>query len=187
MPNYGRFAMGILQTPRLDLVPITLPMLEAVLEGRREDAEALVAARFPEEWPGRELVERAFACPIGRLRDDPASFLWGGRLFVTRAPDRVVVGSVILNGEPDSTGTVEVGYGVDRASQGMGYATEGTAAVVAWALGQERVCRVTAATLPWHRASLRVIEKIGMQAVDTRPHELFGELIVFERRRFDAS
>lgn len=175
--------MDALYTDRLELLPITLPLVEAVLAGRREEAEALAGARLPSEWPGRALVERAFPCPLGRLREDPASYLWGGRLLVTRRGDqRVVVGSVVLNGRPDASGTVEVGYGIDGDAQGRGFATEGTGAVVAWALHQEGVTRVTASTWPWHGASRRVLQKVGMSFVESRPHELFGELVVYEKR-----
>jgi [ribosomal protein S5]-alanine N-acetyltransferase len=178
--------MSVLYTDRLELLPITLPMVEAVLDGRRDDAEALAGVRFPAAWPGRALVERAFACPLARLRDDPASYLWGGRLLVARASPsgdraRVVVGSVVLDGKPDASGTVEIGYGIEAGSQGKGYATEGTRAVVDWALAQADVERVTAATLAWHAASRRVIEKIGMREAGTRPHDLFGDLLVYEK------
>ncbi len=178
--------MSVLYTDRLELLPITLPMVEAVLDGRREEAESLAGVSFPAEWPGRALVERAFACPLARLRDDPASYLWGGRLLVARASasasgQRVVVGSVVLDGKPDASGTVEIGYGIEGRSQGMGYATEGTRAVVDWALAQINVARVTAATLPWHVASRRVIEKVGMHEAGTREHEMFGDLLIYEK------
>lgn len=178
--------MSVLYTERLELLPITLPMVEAVLEGRRDEAESLAGVRFPDEWPGRALVERAFACPLARLRDDPASYVWGGRLLVARGSatadgERVVVGSVVLDGKPDPSGTVEIGYGIDGRSQGKGYATEGARAVVEWALDQANVARVTAATLSWHVASRRVIEKIGMHEAGTRPHELFGDLLIYEK------
>jgi len=175
--------MNVITTARLELVPITLPMVEAVLDGRREDAERLSEARFPDAWPGRALVERAFTCPITRLREDPGSYLWGGRLLVLRGDARQVVGSVVLNGRPDASGTVEVGYGIERGSQGKGYATEGTAAVLEWALAQHDVARVTAATLPWHKTSVRVIQKVGMHPAGSRPHDVFGELLVFEKTR----
>lgn len=174
--------MSVLTTKRLELLPITVEMVEAVLDGRREEAERLAGAEFPEAWPGRALVERAFTCPITRLREDPGSYLWGGRLLVLRGARRVVVGSVVLDGRPDPTGTVEVGYGIERDSQGKGFATEGTAAVVDWALEQHDVARVTAATVAWHRSSVRVMEKVGMHAVGTRPHDVFGELLVYEKR-----
>jgi [ribosomal protein S5]-alanine N-acetyltransferase len=176
--------MSTLTTDRLELTPVTLAMLEAVIRGDRLEAEALSGAQFPEAWPGRALVERAFSSPLDRLRDDPQAFLWGTRLMLTREErGRVVVGSVVLNGQPDATGTVEIGYGVEGKSQGMGYATEGSRAVLQWALDQPSVRRVIATTPSWHRASLRVIEKLGMQPAGTLDHEMLGELLVFERCR----
>jgi RimJ/RimL family protein N-acetyltransferase len=172
----------IIYTPRLELVPITLPMIEAVWAGDRRRAEQLADARLPEAWPGRALVERAFSADIEAVRQDPDTRLWGDRLLISRQGERRVVGSVVFHGRP-SDGVAEVGYGIEAESQGLGYATEGTAACVEWALAQPGIVAVTATTLPWHRASLRVIEKLGMVKVDSRDHELLGELYVFEVRR----
>lgn len=169
-------------TDRLDLVPITRSLVEAVLVEDRPTAERLVAAKFPRAWPGKALVERAFSCPLEKLRQDPESWLWGARVLVTR-DTREVVGSVVLNGRPDEDGTVEIGYGVDAEVQGLGYATEGTRAVVGWTLAQRDVARVVACTFPWHVASLRVLEKVGMVHVGYRETDLFGDLVVYHRLR----
>ena len=91
-----------LRTERLVLLPITRDLVEAVLVGDRALAEKLVGARFPDLWPGRALVERAFSCPIEKLRLDPDAWLWGARVLVNK--DNVVVGSVVLNGRPDHGG-----------------------------------------------------------------------------------
>jgi ribosomal-protein-alanine N-acetyltransferase len=171
--------MSPLLTRRLELVPITLPLVEAVFAGRRDEAERLAGAPLPEKWPGRQLVEQAFCCPIDHLRREPESHLWGGRLMISRAAPRIVVGSVIVSSHPDD-GTVEIGYGVEGASQGRGYATEAVRAVVEWALAQRGVKRVTATTFPWHTASLRVIEKAGMRKSHTREHDMLGEMFVYE-------
>jgi RimJ/RimL family protein N-acetyltransferase len=41
---------------------------------------------------------------------------------------------------------------------------------------------VQAATFAWHRASVRVLEKVRMLRMGVREHETMGEMIVFERR-----
>ena len=175
--------MDAISTHRLDLVPITRALVEAVLEEDRVAAERLIGARFPDVWPGKALVERAFACPLEKLRLDPEQWLWGARVMVAREPTRAVVGSVIINGRPDPEGSVEVAYGVDQAEQGKGYATEGTSAVVGWALGQRDVSRVLACTFPWHAASRRVLVKVGMVHAGYRETDLFGELEVYQKLR----
>ena len=176
--------ISLLETPRLKLLSLTLGIVEAVIGGRREDAEALVGARMPERWPNREIVERAFSASLDSIRENPETCLWGDRVLIARCDrDSRVVGSVIFHGKPKDDGIAEIAYGVEEASQGQGYATEAVAACVGWALAQPNVRAVQAATFGWHRASLRVIEKVGMRRVGVRDHETMGQLFVFEQRR----
>ena len=171
--------MPALRTERLDLVEVTLAVVEAVMAGDRDAAEAAAGARLPDAWPNEELIARAFHPSLADIRADPARRLWGDTLLLSRDPQPRVVGSVIFHGRP-ADGVAEVGYGVEEGSQHQGYATEGTRACVAWALAQPGMRAVQATTFPWHRASLRVIEKLGMRPVGTRVHEVFGELLVYE-------
>lgn len=177
--------MSLLLTPRLRLVPVTVAMVEAVMSGRREDAEALVQATMPERWPNPDLVERAFTVSLDAIRADPEVRLWGDRVMVlpgTAGQADRVVGSVVFHGRPGPEGVAEIAYGVEEASQGQGFATEAVAASLEWAFAQPGVRAVQAATFGWHLPSLRVIEKCGMARVGTRDHEVLGELLVFERR-----
>jgi RimJ/RimL family protein N-acetyltransferase len=179
--------MTVLRTERLELVPITLPMVEAVFRGARTEAEAIAGARLPEAWPGAALVERAFTASLDDIRQDPERRLWGDRLMILRTPatDALIIGSVVFHGRPED-GVAEVAYGVELASQSQGYATEATRAAVTWALSEPGVAAVRATTATWHRASLRVIEKLGMRLCETREHDMLGELLVFEVRRAEA-
>jgi ribosomal-protein-alanine N-acetyltransferase len=173
-----------LRTSRLDLEPITLSLVEAVIAGRRDVAEQLVDADLPETWPNRALVERAFCASLEAIQADPWRRLWGDRLMIRRDArgKRRVVGSVVFHGHPDD-GIAEIAYGVEDGSQGEGLATEATTASVAWALAEPGIVAVQATTVPWHVASLRVITKLGMERVGVREHEILGDLLVFERRR----
>jgi ribosomal-protein-alanine N-acetyltransferase len=171
-----------LRTERLELVPITLAIVEAVMLDRRDDARRLIDATMPARWPGRALVERAFSASLDRIRSEPGRRLWGDRLMITRGSARRVVGSVIFHGLPED-GVAEVGYGVDEDVQRLGYATEATLASVEWALSCPQINAVRARTFPWHRASVRVLEKVGMRKVAEDEHDVLGEQWVFERAR----
>jgi ribosomal-protein-alanine N-acetyltransferase len=173
----------LLRTARLELVPMTLAMVEAVMLGRRGDSEELAQARMPERWPNRELIERAFPLALDDIRSDPLARLWGDRVMVAPGPERRVVGSIVFHGQPGPDGIAEIAYGVEEASQRRGYATEAVAACVEWALGEEGVHTVQATTFSWHHPSLRVIENVGMVRVGVRDHETMGEMLVFERKR----
>jgi ribosomal-protein-alanine N-acetyltransferase len=175
----------LLRTPRLALEPVALAMVEAVMLDRREDAERAANARLPDAWPNRSLIERAFTASLSEIRADPATRLWGDRLMIATdgAGVRRVVGSVVFRGRPGPDGIAEIAYGVETSSRSQGFATEATGACVRWALEQEGVVAVRATTFPWHLASLRVIQKVGMTKVASREHELLGELHIFEVRR----
>lgn len=176
------FVEATLRTARLDLVPITLALVEAVLEGRRGDAETLLGATLPSAWPGRALVERAFYAELESIRRDPSVRLWGDRVMITREERPRAVGSVVFHGAPDEEGAVEIAYGVEEDSQRFGYATEAVLASVVWALEQPEVRIIRAATPPWHLGSQRVLEKCGLRRCGVRESPI-GELEEWERHR----
>ncbi|MEI2779718.1 MAG: GNAT family N-acetyltransferase [Tetrasphaera sp.] len=127
-------------------------------------------------------MERAFSASLERIRANPTHRLWGDRVMISRER-AVIVGSVVFHGGPDAQGEVEIAYGVEGESQGQGYATEGTRAALDWAIQQPEVSVVRAITPPFHHASQRVLEKIGMQRLGTIPHDMFGEVLEYEKRR----
>jgi len=170
-----------LVTERLRLVPITLEAIEAVLDGDKPRAEALVGARFPRGWPDDPLLDVGFPYSRAAIRADPEVRLWGDSLVILRDEPRVV-GSVVFHGRP-SDGIAEIGYAIEERARGAGLATEATRACVEWALDHAGIAAVQATTFPWHTASLGVIRNLGMRQVATRDHDTLGELLVFERRR----
>jgi len=185
--------MPALETPRLRLVPMTLEMVECVLRrdptGAERELDKLLTAsggaggaKFPDAWPNDDLVARAFPISIEAIRADPDVRLWGDSMVLPREGPPRVIGSVIFHGRPDD-GIAEVGYGIEDGSRGQGLATEATLACIEWALDQPDIVAVQAITFAAHLASLGVIKNCGMTACGTRDHHIFGELLVFERRR----
>jgi RimJ/RimL family protein N-acetyltransferase len=188
--------MPALVTARLRLVPITLEMVEGVIAQNRARAEAAVdaalhalgwhsedaCARFPDELLNEDLVGRAFPFSLDAIRADPKTRLWGDSLVLPLEGPPHVLGSIVFKGRPPD-GVAEVGYGIEDPSRGQGLATEATLACVEWALTQPGITAVRATTFPWHLASLGVIRKLGMLQCDVRESDVFGELLVFERRR----
>ncbi len=73
-----------------------------------------------------------------------------------------MVGSAGFFGVPTAEGTVEIGYGVHPDQRNRGYATEAARALVAWALSQDTVARVTAHCRPANGASVSVLTKAGL-------------------------
>jgi RimJ/RimL family protein N-acetyltransferase len=57
----------------------------------------------------------------------------------------------------------DLGYGIARAYWGQGYATEAAQAVVDWSFSQPEIYRVWTVCDVDNLASVRVLEKVGMQ------------------------
>jgi RimJ/RimL family protein N-acetyltransferase len=62
-------------------------------------------------------------------------------------------------------GTVDVGYRLNRAAWGQGYATEGTRALIDQAFGELGMARVVADTMAVNTKSRRVMVKAGLRFV----------------------
>ncbi len=138
--------------------------------------------RFPEEWPGEDALTMLPLWIAQRERQgDPGPWSDG---VVIRHEDLLAVGSMGFKAAPDTTGTVEIGYAINRSERGRGYATEMAGALVAWALAQPGVRRVTAECLARNAASARVLEKLRFDRIGRRSSRE-GELLLWERRGSD--
>lgn len=156
--------MPQLQTERLILTPFTLERVWASLLDRAELAR-LLRARVPDEWPLPD-VQEILSLVLQSRQQDPASARWSA-LLIHRA-DRVLIGDIGFKGDPDASGTVEIGYGVVPAYRRQGYTTEAARAMITWAFSQPGVTQVAADCLPDNIGSIRVLEKLGLRRTGTR-------------------
>ena len=151
---------SLLQTRRLALIPCSIQIAQVIIQDRDRLA-SLLSVRVPEEWPGQDL--REFLPLYARqLQADPALLGWGIWLTI-HTVERTVIGDTGFKGKPGGEGTVEIGYSVLPAYRGQGFATEAARALVDWALAQRDVRRIIAECSPDNVASIRVLEKLGMQ------------------------
>jgi [ribosomal protein S5]-alanine N-acetyltransferase len=151
-----------IRTSRLDLVPLTVEMLRTLDSNRGGFATALNAV-VPDDWPQPE-----FAATLPSIRRwlerDPALACWT-YVLVLRATPRCLIGEIGCKGPPDATGTVEIGYALQLAARGKGYASEAVITLSNWALGRGDVQRVTAETVIGNDASERVLQRAGFVLV----------------------
>ena len=106
-----------------------------------------------------EVLKAAYTEMLDGCLKHPERWEWYA-IWMIELKDGTHIGELCFKGI-DSTGSVEIGYGVSGKYEGHGYATEAVAAVVTWALQQPDVTRVEAETEPENIASQRVLEKCG--------------------------
>ncbi|MBI5947081.1 MAG: GNAT family N-acetyltransferase [Chloroflexi bacterium] len=173
-----------IECPRLELVLLSPEFLAALLEGRRDEAQALVPFVLPESWP--EEHEAHFRMRLKQMQDDPATAGWLVRAMVLKG-SRQAVGRIGFHGPPgvncrQDPAAVEIGYDVDAGSRRRGYAAEAAGALVSWALAQPGISRVLASISPTNEPSLGLVRKLGFVEVGTGWDDEDGEQVVFERR-----
>ena len=156
-----------IHTQRLDLVPGTLKVLEAELEGSAALAAAL-GIEVPDAWPPPLYDADALHWMLGRVREDLDFETWGFRYFVLRRGDGVsglAVGAGGFKGPPSPDGAVEIGYSILAGHRRRGLATEAVEGLKAHAFRDPRVGRVVAETLPELAPSIGVLRKTGFELV----------------------
>ena len=159
--------MELLQSDRLDLVPISVPEL---LELAKEPSSFfLFKLRAPlvmeDESNNRWLFRRIFLRSIG-----------------------VQIGLISFHGLPDEIGMLEIGLDINENFRNQGYATEAIRCLWCWAANQPEVKILRYTVSSRNLPSMRIIEKFGFHHVGQQfdpedgPEEIF-EMMVDEYRK----
>jgi RimJ/RimL family protein N-acetyltransferase len=150
----------VIETPRLRLVPLTLPFVTSSPDDRAALAREC-GAEVPASWPPELWDQDAHDWCRRILEADPSTD-WIPRCIVLRDPRPLVCG-VVGFGPPDTDGRVIIGYGVLPEFRLRAYAAEALGGVVKWAFEDRRVRVVAGDTYPHLVASIRTMEQNGFQ------------------------
>jgi [ribosomal protein S5]-alanine N-acetyltransferase len=157
-------------TPRMHLVPATIELLRADLQGSAS-LSAFIGAYVPANWPPEHYDEPAIRWTMDQLSKPKTDGRWYLHYFVlqskTSAPD-VVIGAGGYTGSPDAAGVVAIGYSILPEYHRRGLATEATMALTQNAfLKQVKV--VAADTLEGDPKSGGVLLKCGFKLAGPGP------------------
>lgn len=173
---------AVVRTDRLDLAPLGLAAVEALLAGDADRLRELTGAEFPRPAAAPPYMAEALPVVRDRLRAEPGEAPWWNWL-ASRRGDSAAVGAVALGGPPDPEGAVLIGYAIYPEHEGRGYATEAVRAMVAWALARPEVRAVRVMAPVWNTPALRVAENVGMRPVASDEDDEVGEVLVYEITR----
>lgn len=166
----------MIRSDRLDLLPFTPELLQAMMRSNADALHRIVGARFT-GGTVPPLMEDALPAMLEAMLEDPSP--WWGWLLVDRGL-REAVGAVGFAGPPGEDGKVQMGYAIFPRFERQGYASEGAAAAVRWAFTQPDVTAVRATIPPWNGGSIRVAEKIGMKLSGETQDDEVGTVLVYE-------
>jgi RimJ/RimL family protein N-acetyltransferase len=157
----------ILQTPRLTLRQFS-----------RDDADNLFALNSDPEV--MRYLTGGRPTPLEELRDEVIPFHLGvyerlDRLGTWAAESRATgefLGWFHFRPGPEAdVRNIDLGYRLRRSAWNMGYATEGSQALINMGFTDLAVERVFAHTMAVNAASRRVLEKCGLRLVRTTPYD----------------
>lgn len=180
----GRVEGASIFTPRLELRPLTFAAARAMEQGPEALADWL-GCTVAEGWFDSEFV-RAAARLVPDLAADRGLADWT-RLVLDRGSPPTLVGSVGFLARPDVAGVLEIGFETAPGLRGGGYATEASAALVAWAFEHGDVARLAAVCFDDNFASAAVLRKIGFRRVAAEACLIGWELSRGDWRRLRAS
>lgn len=173
-------AIQPIQTPRLTLVSMPVPFMEALANGDLDTASREIGATVPAWLAGQ--LEHFLKFRLAQLAVDPSIRPWLGRaiLLVGEDGDRQIVGSIGFHGPPDDQQRLEVGYSVAPPYRRRGFATESVRALFDWAYETHGITRFVASISPTNEASLRLTEQFGFVRVGEQMDDIDGLEHVFE-------
>jgi RimJ/RimL family protein N-acetyltransferase len=168
-----------IQTERLELVSLSPHVIDAILAGRRKEAERLAGLQLPEDWPD-EHDARFLRLRLGHLRSNPEWQQWLARAMVLRTTGRPMAGHIGFHGPPDVIGGAEMGYTVLPGFRRQSYAMEAAAAMMDWARIHHGVTRFYLSIAPDNEPSIAMAAKLGFRQVGEQIDEQDGLELVFE-------
>ena len=177
----------MITSDRLELILLSPQAIDALLEGRRADAERELDAPIPADWPDEH--DAGFLRYRRRqLERAPQSEPWLVRAVIRREPTRAMIGHAGFHGQPGVNGkqdpdAVEVGYTIFEPHRGRGYATEAAQALIDWAAAEKGIGRFVASVSPSNDPSLAIVKKLGFVQTGEQWDEEDGLELVFELDR----
>jgi ribosomal-protein-alanine N-acetyltransferase len=152
-----------LQTPRLQLVPLTLTQLKLCLTDLPALETELGCSISRDVITDR--VRSAIRKKIAKMKlSEETHHPWQTYWLAIISEDIFGAGLAGFKGVPNESGVTEIGYGIDPVYQNKGYMSEAVSALVEWALQQPPCKKVTATTVE-NPASRRLLEKLGAHLV----------------------
>ena len=171
------------RSERLDLVPMSLELMEALLRGDLVSAQGMVGYRIPSDWP--QVMESVLRYRVPIAQTQPESLPLLLRAMVLRADPAMVVGRLGFHGPVDDDGMLEIGYEVFPPYRRRGYAREAVVAMFRWAQQDPAVRRFRASVSPQNLPSRNLVTALGFVEVGSQWDEEDGEETLFERETGD--
>jgi [ribosomal protein S5]-alanine N-acetyltransferase len=165
-----------IHTERLILIPFTLEASHSLLAG---DKSILIRYNLNPTpyWPDQETMD-TLPRIVKRLEQLPEPTGFESWMIVLKQ-NATVIGDAGFKGGPNEEGAVDIGYSIIEQEKQRGYGLETARALSEWAFRHPQVKAVTANCLLGNTASIRLLEKLGMQEVNRDEEMIYWRISKF--------
>ncbi len=147
----------IIETERLILKPVSVQMNETALKQGYNSGSHI------------DLY-------LGELEKDQSQQNWGP-WFVMLKVNGQIIGDIGFKGRPAEERMAEIGYGFVEEYRNQGFATESARALIDWSFKTNEVQFLVAETANDNLASIRVLEKLGMEKIYEANGMIYWQLL----------
>lgn len=92
----------------------------------------------------------------------------------------IIIASIGFHDAPDANGMVEIGFGVDKAYQNLGYGQEALHGMWSWIIDDSQVKTLRYTVSPENKLSQHIIKKLGFNLVGEQIDEKDGLEQIYE-------
>lgn len=145
------------------LIPLTVRDLEDMLKDT-----AIVRERYRLSGqldPPDAHMRKIYHIKLFKMKEKPGKSIYSTYFLIVAGDTKEILGTIGFKGEPDENGTLEVGYGIQKAYRSRGFMTDALMTFIAFGFTLEGVGSVVACTSKGNQASQRVLEKVGFKKV----------------------
>lgn len=133
-----------METERLTIIPLTASQLSLLVNDLPELEKELDCSYQAEPIEG--FFSQILLGQVKPTLEDAKNYKWHTFWLIIKKSDRVVVGSADFKNAPSKDGIVEIGYGLGKKFEGMGYMYETVTAMTEWAFSEPNIKKITAET-----------------------------------------
>jgi [ribosomal protein S5]-alanine N-acetyltransferase len=166
-----------IQSPRLDLIPMTPAFMKASLADDLHGADRELGASLPAGWPDKK---NRLAVRLEQLENDPTLQPWLLRAMCVRE-SRAMIGHIGFHTAPGAEylrewlpGAIEFGYMVFPPYRRQGFAREAARALMQWACDVHGVTRFVLTIAPGNTASQALAASLGFARIGEHLDEVDG-------------
>jgi len=146
-----------INTPRLELLPLSLRQLEILLEDI--SSFELKTGYVYNGEPLIPPISTIFQNQADLLIKDPNNMIYHTVWMIARKKDKTILGSILSKDCPNTLRQIEIGYGLNQEYRKKGYMTEAVIAFTEYLQSLPDVGEILAQTLKTNIPSHRVLEK----------------------------